>query len=264
MGREGAARLEHLVPMPVFSVITAVQEGGDAYLLEAFESLASQRLPRGWSLQWLVQEDGKTGKPLGRLADKPWISKGASETSGVARTRTLALHRTEGVLTRALGADDLLPDEFTLARDVEALAANPDLGWTVAPTLELAPDGRLTPGPFNPPPGRLSSGFIAEGLRARTLPIMHVTATIYTQLVVAHGGWLAVPPCEDVGALLDAEAVVGGWMQENPGKIYRQGPGQPECQHGTETATGIGLALARADAIRELGWRWQPREPVTI
>jgi glycosyltransferase involved in cell wall biosynthesis len=136
--------------MPIFSVVTPVYDGGDTYLLEAYESMSSQRLPKGWALQWLVQEDGKTGKPLDRLPDKSWVSKGVGRAGGAARARTLALHRVEGVLVRAFDADDLLPDEHALARDVEVLAVNPNLGWTVAPALDLYPDGRIVPGPRTP------------------------------------------------------------------------------------------------------------------
>ncbi|AEW95905.1 MULTISPECIES: glycosyltransferase family 2 protein [Streptomycetaceae] len=254
--------------MPIISVITPVFDGGDAYLADTYESVASQRLPDGWSLQWCVQEDGKTGKPLNRLPDLPWISKDAGRCGGAARARTLALPRAEGLLVRTLDADDLFPDEHTLARDIEALAASPDLGWTVAPALDLYPDGRLVPGPNDPPPGRLPAGFLADGLRAGSLPVMGTTATIYKELVLAHGGWPAIPAFEDVGPLLAAEAVVDGWMQEKPGEIYRKHPGQsteePEYKDDAERATRIGIVLSRADAIRSLGWRWQPREPVTV
>jgi glycosyltransferase involved in cell wall biosynthesis len=254
--------------MPVFSVVTPVYHGGDAYLLESYESVAAQRLPKGWALQWLVQEDGKTGKPLDRLPDKSWISKGIGPTGGAARTRTLALYRVDGVLLRTLDADDLFPDEYTLARDVEALAANPDLGWTVAPALDLYPDGRIVPGPYDPPPGRLPTGFLAEALRAGALPVMGTTATIYTELALAHGGWPAIPAFEDVGPLLAAEAVVDGWMQDKPGEIYRKHPTQstndPDYRDVADKAVRIGLVLGRADAIRRLGWKWQSRDPVTI
>lgn len=256
--------------VPIFSVITAVRDGGDAYLPEAYESVAGQRLPKGWSLQWLVQEDGKTGKPLDRLPDKPWISKDVGQTGGSAQTRTLALQHAEGMLTRTLDADDLFPDSATLARDIEALAANPDLGWTVAPGLELHSNGRLVPAPHDLLPGRLSPGHLAASLRTGSMPLTGATATIYTELVVAHGGWPAISSCEDVGPLLAAEAVVDGWVQEKPGVILRRRSTPPATgpehrhKHERERGVHIGVVLGRADAIRELGWRWQPSEPVTI
>lgn len=151
---------------------------------------------------------------------------------------------------------------------MEALAANPNLGWTVAPALDLYPDGRIVPGPYDPPPGRLPSGFLAEGLRADALPVVGTTATIYTELVRAHGGWPAIPALEDVGPLLAAEAVVDGWMQEKPGEIYRkhqtQSTADPGYRDEAEKAARIGLVLRRADTIRQFGWKWQSREPVTI
>ncbi|MFG2138993.1 GltA [Streptomyces sp. NPDC048650] len=254
--------------MPIFSVITPVFDGGDAYLAETYESVASQRLPKGWSLQWLVQEDGRTGKPFDRLPDRPWISKGAGRAGGAARARTLALHRAEGLLTRALDADDLFPDEATLARDIEALAANPDLAWTVAPCLDLYPDGRRVPGPCDPEPGRLTPGFLADGLRQGAMPVMGTTATIYTELIELHGGWPAIPAFEDGGPLLAAEAVSEGWMQEKPGEIYRKHPAQstadPEHSEEDEQAVRMAIVLGRADALRSLGWRYQPKVPATI
>lgn len=253
--------------MPTISVVTPVHDGGDGFLPETYESVAAQRLPAGWALQWLVQEDGRTGRPLDGLPDRPWISKGTGRTGGAARTRTLALHRATGVLCRTLDADDMFPDEHTLARDIEILTENPDLGWTVAPALDLFPDGRLAAAPADPPPGRLPAGFLAEGLRQGALPVMGTTATIRTELILAHGGWPAIPALEDVGPLLAAEAVSDGWMQEKPGEIYRRHPDQstadPEFGDAGEKATRIGLVLARADALRGLGWRWSPPGPST-
>ncbi|SOJ56978.1 hypothetical protein MSIMFB_04456 [Mycobacterium simulans] len=97
---------------------------------------------------------------------------------------------------------------------------------------------------------------------------MGTTTTIYTELIRAHGGWPAIPAFEDVGPLLTAEAVVDGWMQEKPGEIYRKHPMQStkhlDYRDETEKNVRVGLVLSRADAIRRLGWRWQPREPVAI
>jgi hypothetical protein len=254
--------------MPIFSVVTAVYDGGDAHLSEAYESVAGQRLPKGWSLQWLVQEQGGTGKALDGLPDRPWISTGAGATGGTAGTRTLALERAEGVLTRTLDADGSFPDESVLARDIEALAANPDLCWTLAPVFELHADGRLVPDSHEAPTGRLPSGFVVERARMGRLPVTVTAATIYTELVVAHGGWPVLPPFEELGLLLAVEAVADGWMQEKPGGIVRKHSGLRDAgpEHGRrdERTRRLGVVLDRADAIRELGWTWRPADPVTI
>lgn len=252
--------------MPTLSVITPVYDGGDSYLLETYESIASQRLPKGWALQWIVQEDGKTGRPLDRLPNLPWISKSVGRRGGAARARTLALHRADGVLLRAVDADDLLPDDEAIARDIAALSENPDLGWTVSPGCDLLPDGTVVPGPFDPPAGRLPAGFLAATQRAGFVPVLGTTMTIYTELMVALGGWPAIPAYEDVGPLLAAEAVVGGWMQEKIGLIYRkyhtQSTADPEYRDESERTVRMALVLNRADAMREIGWTWRPRKPL--
>ena len=252
--------------MPTFSIITPVFAGGDAYLRETYESIASQRLPAGWSIQWIVQEDGKTGTPLERLPDRTWISTSMARRGGAARARTIALDRAEGVLLRALDADDLLPDEHALARDIEVLVANHDLGWTVAPALDLHPDGRINPGPAGPPPGRLAAGLLADGLRVGAKLAVGTTTTMYTELLVALGGWPAIPAFEDIGPLLAAEAVAMGWMQTEPGLIYRKHPRQstaePEYHEESERVVREAVVLRRADAIRRLGWKWQPSDPI--
>ncbi|MFJ3804693.1 GltA [Streptomyces sp. NPDC090088] len=257
--------------MQIFSVITVVKGGGGGtYLSETCESVASQRLPKGWSLQWLVQADTETSELLSRLPDKPWISKGVSRTGGTAHTRTVALQRVSGLLTRALDAHALLPDESTLARDVEVLAANPDLGWAVAPTLEVQPDGRFVPVPAGSLPGRLPPGFMADSLRVGNLSATRTTATFYTELLMVHGGWPAIPPLENASPLLAAEAVVDGWMQEKPGEVSRKRlspqPGGPEHQQKLEPEMTmyIEAVVGRADALRQLGWRWQPSVPAAI
>ncbi|GAA3858861.1 glycosyltransferase family 2 protein [Streptomyces sedi] len=254
--------------MPTISVITPVHGGSEPYLPDAHRSVAAQRLPDGWDLQWVVQEDGRTGGPLAALPDEPWISPGAGRAGGAARARTLALHRAAGVLTRTLDADDLLPDERTLARDIEALAAHPDLAWTVAPALDLHPDGRLVPGPCDPPPGPLPPELLVDGARVGVLPVMGTTFTVYTALLVAIGGWPALPAYEDVGPLLAAEALSGGLMQAEPGEIYRKHPGQstadPAYHDAEEKATRMATVIARADALRRLGWKWQPEQPAVV
>ncbi|MFC8436108.1 GltA [Streptomyces sp. NPDC057253] len=230
--------------MSVFSVITAVREGGDTYLRDTYESVACQRLPPGWSVQWLVQAEGDV------------------------HARTRALQRAEGVLTRTLDAGRLLPDEHALARDIEALAAHSDLGWTVAPVLGPHADGRLAPGSSDLAPGRLPPGLLADRLRAGVLTAAEVAATRYTELAVAHGGWTDLPPWDRVGPLLAAEAVVDGWVQEMPGEVRRTNTDRPfpdsGDQHESDTTTRTALVLGRADALRQLGWRWRPSTPVTV
>ncbi len=92
--------------MTTITVLTPVHEGGYAHLPELYECLAGQRLPAGWRLEWAVQEDGRTGKPLDALPDAPWIGKGAGRWGGAAQARTLGLARASGALLRCVDADD--------------------------------------------------------------------------------------------------------------------------------------------------------------
>lgn len=246
--------------MPTISVITPVHAGGDEFLLETYESIRSQRLPAGWSVQWVIQEDGHSGIPLAQVPDAPWISKGSGRPGGAARARTLALLRTYGDLVRCLDADDLFADPDVLARDIAVLSTHADLGWCVAPTLDLHPDGSLHPGPYDPPPGRLPSGFLLASARDRGIPVMGTTMTARTDLVRALGGWPALPGYEDAALLLACEAVSDGWMQEHPGEIYRRHSGQttvsPEYQNPDEKEARISAGIERAASLANTGWRW--------
>lgn len=212
--------------MPTITVLTPVHEGGCVYLHELHECLARQQLPAGWLLEWVVQEDGRTGKPLEAVPDAPWISKGAGRWGGAAQARTLGLARATGSLLRCVDADDLLPDQETLARDIAILEANPSFGWTVAPCLDLYPDGRLEPGPCDPDPGLLPERVLLDGAKCGLLPVMGTTLTARTDLVRFVGGWPAIPAFEDAAVVLFCEAVSRGWMQAKPGEIYRRHPGQ--------------------------------------
>ncbi|MGI8334386.1 glycosyltransferase family 2 protein [Actinomadura scrupuli] len=247
--------------MPTISVITPVYEGGHRHLGEAYRSLVEQPLPEGWSWQWIVQEDGRSGKPASCLPADPRISAGSGRRGGAAIARTMALARATGTLIRALDADDLLP-VGTLARDIETLQANPELGWCVSPCLDLLPDGTLVPGPYDPPPGPLPQGLLAEGFAAGKLPVMGTTLTAHADLVRAVGGWPALPAYEDVALLLACEAVAAGWMNAEAGEIYRKHPRQSTkfsaYRDPDEIAARTASILARTETLRRSRWQWAP------
>ncbi|WP_405803113.1 GltA [Streptomyces sp. NBC_01187] len=248
----------------VISVITPVHVGGDGFILETFESLASQKLPAGWSLEWVVQEDGRTGEPLRGVPDLPWVSKGNGRAGGAARARTVALPRARGSLVRTLDADDLLPDADVLARDIDVLLDRPGIGWCVSPCLDLLPNGELKEGPNDPAPGLLPDGFLLDSLIEGELPVMGTTMTAHTALVRAVGGWPAIPAFEDAATLLACEAVSSGWVQEQPGEIYRKHTSQStasvEYHDPKERELRVRASIERALALRDTGWRWTPAE----
>ncbi|GHJ18880.1 glycosyltransferase family 2 protein [Streptomyces albus] len=249
--------------MPTVSVLTPVHEAADPqYLMELHDCLADQILPDGWDLEWIVQEDGRTGRPLASIPDAPWISKGGGRRGGAAQARNMGLVRARGVLLRCVDSDDLLPDRETIARSIHALNSHPECGWTVAPCLDLHPDGSLLPGPNDPPPGMLPPQMLVNGARRGELPIMGTTMTAWTELVRLVGGWPAIPAFEDAAVLLYCEAVSPGWMQSEPGEIYRKHSDQQTASAAyrdpEETRARQQIVIDRADAIAAAGWRWSP------
>ncbi|GAA2614865.1 GltA [Streptomyces axinellae] len=249
--------------MPTITVLTPVHEGGDRYLSELYECLAEQSLPEGWRLEWVLQEDGRTGRPLSAVPDAPWISKGDGRWGGASQARTLGLARATGTLLRCVDADDLLPDSETLARDIEVLAADPALGWTVAPCLDFFPDGRREPGPYDPDPGPLAPGALLAGARGGAFPVMGTTLTVRTEIVRLIGGWPAIPAFEDAAVALFCEAVSPGWMQSLPGELYRKHHAQhtasPAYHDAEETRVRRQIVIDRAEALHTRGWRWTPQ-----
>jgi glycosyltransferase involved in cell wall biosynthesis len=247
--------------MPLISIVTPVQSGGQDNLLAAYESLCSQSMPSGWDWEWIVQEDGLTGNPASILPLDDRISTGMGSQGGAAMARTQALSRVNGDLVRALDADDLLPPG-ALERAITTLTRHPDVAWCVSACLDLMPDGRLRPSPHDPPAGPLAADVMIAGYKAGRFPVAGTTLTVYTALVHAMGGWPAVPTSDDVVLLVLCEAVSQGWMIEEPGAIYRkrskQQTAQSEHWDTAERSVLDDILLPRVDALSSLGWRWSP------
>lgn len=248
--------------MPLISVITPVHAGSAPFVRDAYGSLAEQRLPRGWRLEWLVQTDGPVNVDLPPV---PWISAGSGRLGGAAQARTLALTRASGVLLRQLDADDMLPDPQALARDIRVLSENPEFAWVVSPCLDLLPDGATAAGPYDPEPGRLAPRTLLDGLLADRFPVMGTTVTLYTELARALGAWPALPFAQDTALSINAEAVSAGWMQALPGELYRHHPGQATRQRTTAERSACIKALAdQAEALHRTGWRYTPSASASV
>lgn len=242
-------------PSRVVSVVTAVHEAYAAYLTDAHASLDAQHLPPGWRWEWLVQCDGRGDLPT-ELAADPRVHLDANRRTGPAATRTMALSRATGGLVRALDADDqLLPG--ALARDIDLLTARPDLGWAVSPGLDLTPDGQVAAAPHtDPEPGELPRGWFVDAWAATGwthLPVLPSTICIRTQLLVALGGWMALPTSEDTGLLAAASAVSPGWLHREPAILYRRHDGQLSGTRGhldpAQAELRRRLVVARARAL---------------
>lgn len=217
------------------SVITPVHEISAPYLNEAYRSLAAQKLPSGWSWQWLVQEDGETGSLSDFLADDPRISYRTGRRGGPGVARTLALARADGELVKVLDADDKLTDG-ALARDIAILDEHQDVGWTTSRVLDLMPDGSTVGWEHSDPPaGPLQRGTVYQHWRDHNrLPVHPATLCMRRQLLLALGGWMALPTSEDTGLLVALSILSKGYFITKPGLLYRKWPGQI-TSHATHT-----------------------------
>jgi glycosyltransferase involved in cell wall biosynthesis len=243
------------------SVITAVHAPGAHYLPDAYASLAGQRMPDGWDWQWIVQEDGETDAVAPRLPDDPRISFGQGRSGRAAMARTMALSRAEGRFVKVLDADDMLTPG-ALARDLAALCGRPDVGWATSRVLDLLPDGSTVGFDQDPPGGIIERGTVLAHWRAHDhrAPVHPASLFVRRELLLALGGWMALPASEDTGLLLALDAVSRGWFTAETGLLYRKWPGQvtgqPAHTDARERAARMAVIDARARALTELGgWR---------
>lgn len=215
----------------IISVVTPVWEPSSAYLLDVYQSLATQQMPSEWDWQWVVQEDGQSGKIAPLLPKDDRISVGMGRHGGPGVARTMALSRVRGELVKALDADDLLTSG-SLARDIDVLTRYPNVGWTTCRVLDLMPDGTTMGFDHDPPEGPIGRDavlrhWVEHNYRAQVLP---GTLCIRRDLLLALGGWMALPASEDTGLLLAANALSDGYFIAEVGLLYRKWPSQSTAQ----------------------------------
>jgi Glycosyl transferase family 2 len=242
----------------VISVITAVHGATVGHLPTAYASLAGQELPPGWTWEWLVQEDGQTGllhgSPVTSIDLR--VRTGAGPAGGPGVARTLALARATGSLIRVLDADDLLMPG-ALARDIEALTSS-EHGFITSAALDLLPSGALVSPPVPYPAGPLVRGTVLRYWRenAYGLPVHPATLCIRRDLLLALGGWMALPASEDTGLLIAANSISDGYHLGEPSLQYRRWPGQTTAQSAhadpTDRANRVRLIEMRAAALSSL------------
>lgn len=238
----------------IVSVITPVHAAGAGFLSDAYGSLVAQDLPSGWQWEWLVQEDGQGDVLTGKLPDDPRISLGAGRHGGPGVARTLALSRATGDLVKVFDADDLLAPGV-LARDIDALTRYPAVGWVTSRVLDLLPDGSTVGFEHDPPDGLVERGLVLRFWREHDYraPVHPATLCIRRDLLLALGGWMALPASEDTGLLLAASVVADGYFNAEPGLYYRKWPGQATNQEAhtdpREREARMRIILARAQAL---------------
>jgi len=248
----------------LISIVTAAYRPVLEFVRAAHESIVSQQLPDGWSWQWVVQEDGETGTLESMLPSDPRISAGSGRRGGACVARTMCLSRARGELIKVLDADDMLTPG-ALAREIEVMSQNPDIGWTTARVLDLLPDGSTAGFALDPPGGQLKRGSVLAHWRTHhyRAQVHPATLCIRRELVMALGGWMALPASSDTGLLMAADAVSDGYFIEETGLMYRKWPGQVTSQSAhtdaVEWPARMKVIEARAEALASL-WERQTRD----
>ncbi|MEU0528050.1 glycosyltransferase family 2 protein [Streptomyces niveus] len=249
----------------LITVITAVH-GPSAHLLpEAYKSLRAQELPEGWEWQWLVQEDGRTDDVAPHVPDDDSrVIFRQGRRGGPGTARTLALAHADGEYVKVLDADDQLPTG-ALARDLAALESDATLGWATSRVLDLMPDSSTVGFEGDPDNGPLERGTVLDYWSTHDFraPVHPATLFARRDLVLALGGWMALPASEDTGLLLALDSVSCGWFTSEVGLLYRKWPGQATGQAAhtdpAERDARMAIVEARARALAYLRWQF----PVT-
>jgi glycosyltransferase involved in cell wall biosynthesis len=246
--------------LPVISIITASYNPVPEYLEAAYESVASQELPDGWSLEWVVQEDGTEGRrAVEILPDGSLIQLSCGRKLGVSHTRNLALARATGELIKNLDQDDVLAPGV-IARDIDVLTKNADIQWVTSAAVDLLEDGSTVAIGSDPPAGRINRGYLVNWWRDRhyRLPVHPTTLCMRRPLAVALGGWMAIPGSDDTGLLIAASVVSPGYFHGEVGLLWRRWPGQvsASAEHAepTEWNSRMKLISERADELAALRW----------
>ncbi|GAB2736378.1 glycosyltransferase family 2 protein [Streptomyces bullii] len=241
------------------TVVTAVHAPSAGFLPEAYKSLRAQELPAGWEWRWLIQEDGRTDEVRPHVPDDERVTFRQGRPGGPGTARTIALAHADGAYVKVLDADDQLTPG-ALARDLAALEADPSVGWATSRVLDLLPDGSTAGFPGDPDDGPIEPGAVldfwaANGHRAQVHP---ATLFVRRDLLLALGGWMALPASEDTGLLLALNSVSRGWFSAEVGLLYRkwegQATGQPSHVDPAERAARMAVVEARARALAGLRW----------
>ncbi|WP_367043896.1 glycosyltransferase family 2 protein [Streptomyces sp. Je 1-332] len=242
-------------------VVTAVHAPSARFLVDAYKSLCEQELPPGWQWRWLIQEDGTTDQVTPHVPDDERVTFKQGRPGGPGVARTIALAGADGEYVKVLDADDQLAPG-ALARDLAALEADRSIGWATSRVLDLLPDGSTAGFPGDPEHGPIErrdvlNYWAGHGYR---LPIHPATLFVRRELLVALGGWMALPASEDTGLLLALNATSRGWFSSEVGLLYRKWEGQVTGQAAhvdtAERAARMAVVEARARALEHFEWRY--------
>ncbi|KNE79651.1 glycosyltransferase [Streptomyces fradiae] len=242
-------------------VVTPVHAPSAHFLGDAYKSLAEQELPDGWEWRWIIQEDGTTDEVAPHVPDDPRVTFRQGRPGGPGIARTIALAHANGEYVKVLDVDDqLMPG--ALARDLTVLEGDPEIGWVTSRVLDLLPDGSTAGFDSDPERGPIERGAVLEHWKAHDYraQVHPASLCIRRDLLLALGGWMALPASEDTGLLLALNAVSRGWFIRDYGLLYRKWPGQMTSQtahtDAVEREARMAVVEARARALDSFEWRY--------
>lgn len=238
-------------------VITAVHAPSAPFLADAYKSLCAQELPDGWEWHWIIQEDGAGDAVQPHVPDDPRVTFHQGRPGGPGVARTMALAYTSGQYVKVLDADDQLTPG-ALARDLALLEGDATLGWATSRVLDLLPDGSTAGFDQDPEGGLIEPGAVVDHWKAHNYRAQVHPATLFMRrdLLLALGGWMALPASEDTGLLLALNTISRGYFTREYGLLYRKWEGQATAQP-THTDTEerdarMSVVAARADVLARL------------
>lgn len=217
--------------MPLISVITPTQAHNADHIGAVWTSLATQRLPSGWELEWLVQEDGAVPTVRDRLpADDRVRYDALGVQAGSAATRNHALARASGDVVAGMDHDDwYAPDGLSAL--LQPLIAEREVAWTCGRCTWVMEDDTTWTKDDVLPPGRVARRMVTDHFLAHDdFPFPAAVTTFRRRELVAHGGWPAVARSTDailVAAFSDAHV---GWWVDAVVAAYRRWPAQKTVQ----------------------------------
>lgn len=228
--------------MPLLSVVTAWDGRCPELLVRAAASLAEQRLPHGWALEWLLALDGPADAPP--LPVDPLVLRTHPRARGVAAARTLAATAAGGELLHVLDADDELP---TGALDalVRGLLDEPEAAWATGATWDVVDlTGAVLERRTSPlPPGLVKSGEVQAFRRLHgRCPFPPAQLVVRTAALWAAGGWPPLAIEEDTALLLALDAGSPGVLVDAVCLRSRRHAAQ-----GTADLVGLTPAFAAAE-----------------
>lgn len=246
--------------MPKVSIITATYAAGAGFLSATAASVQEQELPPGWTLEWVIQEDGPTPslRDTVEVSGRWPVQYGAHGVQlGPAGARNAALSRATGDLVQVLDHDDLLLSGAT-ALLIRRFEENSIL-WAVGAADDLLGDGTRKPWNSALPFGLIPAGTVNKWAEDHggNWPVHCAGLMMRTELVRALGGWAASAVDEDIVMFAALSELGDGWNEETVTWLYRQHSGQTTRSATWRNLSSAGrqIALQRIAALRHIGLR---------